>query len=115
MTGKQLKLIYEYMGWCSNHKDEYCPDCGYEHTDRDDIKLDSNLAWEVVQEMERKGDWVGNHKSFLNYVFDDAFPPDDFDNIMMSGESFLIMFNKLQNPTNFFNCMAKWLEDKENI
>ena len=47
LTDKQLKLIYEYMGWA----------WGYDLKNNILMhkRLDSNTAWECVQEMERRG------------------------------------------------------------
>jgi len=100
MKNKQVKLIYTYMRW--DFERYLLRDCSH--------PFDSNTAYECVQEMERKGDWNNNMTSFLNYVFDDAYPPNDFKDAMMSGEGFIVMFDKIMNPDNFFNCFAKWLE-----
>ena len=99
MDDKQLKLIYEYM-----------KPMGWNYAYRLGASFDSNRAYECMLEMERKGDWNNNMTSFLSYVFDDAYPPNDFKDVMMSREGFIVMFDKIMNPDNFFNCMAKWLE-----
>ena len=52
-------------------------------------KLDSNLAWEVVQEMERKGDDM----TFLVSIY----------TIMPEGRSYIFW---LYNPDNFFRCLG---------
>lgn len=85
MTDKQLKLIYDYMGW-------------WFYIDSPHI-FDSNTAWECVQEMERKGDI----KDFY-YFIDDVICNKRY----IYEYPFWIM-----NPTNFFNCFAKWLESRE--
>ena len=80
MTDKQLKLIYKYMGWC--------------HAENIYTKeLDSNRAYECVQEMGRRGDWG----DFLDTITVDKD----------KNYQFVFWF---YNPDNFFNCMAKWLE-----
>lgn len=93
MTNKALKLIYGYMdewGWAYE-----LIDCPIIHRD-----LDSNSAWEVVQEMERKGD-VDKFMKFAGAVYSD------------SKTSIKYLTILLYNPTNFFNCFAKWLEEGE--
>lgn len=92
MTDKELKAIYEYM-----------EDAGWDSGIWGEIKFNSNSAWEVVQEMERKGDW----NSFEIFVNDEIWS-----NIL---NRLHINFTPwLYNPTNFFNCFTKWLEEKEN-
>lgn len=116
MTEKQLKLIYEYMGW--KHKPhkiiewEYYSDNvpywttldpedgteGQERIIQPKLKtLDSNDAWKCVQEIERQYDWV----TFFDYCRDNDFA---FDAEYVAW---------LMNPTNFFNCFAAWLEGRE--
>lgn len=101
MTDKQLKLIYEYMGWLVSSKDG-CPQV-FESDDCKKHILDSNTAWEVVQEMWRKEDWTHFACFALN------------DETGMQSEFFDTDCIKwIMNPTNFFNCMAKWLEAKQS-
>ena len=104
MTEKDLKRIYEYMGWLeeSHCRNESCPyklnECLCPYW-QDYKTLDSNSAWECVQEMERRGD----SEKFYSVPLDKwtkEDPPESY-------EFWLF------NPTNFFNCMAKWLEVKE--
>jgi len=101
MTDKDLKNIYEYMGWSNKFTLETTTLTGdkISFSTPQTIPLDSNSAWEVVQEMERKGDW----KEFENKTF--AAWGDE----VRCG--FFIQW--LYNPTNFFNCFAKFLEERE--
>lgn len=106
MTDKDLKRIYMYMGWCS-HNDicrdgkYFCVRCWKGLSDRVNIcsPLDSNTAWECVQEMERKDE---------SESFDD-FYQDEWLEHGGNCPSFTLWAS---NPDNFFNCMAKWLEVK---
>ncbi len=86
MNDKQLKLIYEYMGWKI---------INYE------LEFDSNLAYECVQEMERKGDW----EDFIYYC--PSFIWSVLGEEQMTKSNFILW---LFNPNNFWNCFAKWLE-----
>jgi hypothetical protein len=82
MTDKELKAIYEYM---VNAKIDH--------------KLDSNSAWECVQEMEKKG-----HE--LEFTI--------FAGRIWSETPYIMgLYFWLMNPINFFNCFAKWLMSKE--
>ena len=58
MTDKQLKLIYDYMGWEESVNDHPYPWGNAK-------ELDSNHAWECVQEMERRGEII----SFSDFVW----------------------------------------------
>ena len=84
MTNKQLKLIYEYMGWNPKY-------VGFEK------RLDSNSAWECVQEMERRGDWLEFSRNAWQ----------DFGSIGVTYSQFILW---LFNPDNFFTCFGKFLE-----
>jgi len=97
MTDKELSLIYDYMGWCSQPNGEMCPYCGYIHNS-DDILLDSNTAWEVVQEMERKGD-LSKLESFI------------WDLYVRTNVNGICKF--IMNPSNFWKCFTKWLSKEE--
>lgn len=114
MTDAQLKLIYKYMGWTwhnvtSKTGEVSTCSCGqrgmmvYEVCHKENQqKLDSNLAWECVQEMERKE--RGAYHDFLVFsreIWDREIPEND-------GFYFWIA-----DPTNFFNCFAAWLEGRE--
>ena len=95
MIQKNLELIYDYMGWLEDIND-------YPYPYGNAKALDSNSAWECVQEMARKADI----KDFY-YFIDDVI----CNKYYIYEYPFWIM-----NPDNFFNCMAKWLEVKnENI
>ena len=88
MNDKDLKNIYEYMskrGWELRYLHGVYPDYSEE--------LDSNSAYECVQEMGRRGDWG----DFLDTITVDKD----------KNYQFVFWF---YNPDNFFNCMAKWLE-----
>jgi hypothetical protein len=103
MIDKELKAIYEYMGWCLHNTEdgikytEYgylCPLCNTIIVNR---KLDSNSAWECVQEMERRS----------HYQDFEWFWLDEMKKLQVVGSSWIM------NPTNFFQCFAKFLEEKE--
>jgi hypothetical protein len=94
MTNEQIKLIYEYMEWKIN-KQSPSPHL-YQVTPYSKI-LDSNSAWEVVQEMEKKRDW----SKFFVVAFNCFKDVRNFEFTLW-----------LINPDNFFECMAKWLEGK---
>lgn len=99
MTEKQLNLIYDYMGW-----DKYV---------RSNI-LDSNDAWECVQEMEKKEDWG----EFIDDVYRDFYRWIDRIRRGIKGQQVTEIDSPIEtqfpkyiiNPTNFFKCMAAWLE-----
>lgn len=90
MTNKQLKLIYEYMGWEPTIT-KWIRDTTTEY----DNNFDSNSAWECVQEMERKGDL----EKFDVYSLNEWMYADN------NNSNFWIF-----NPVNFFDCFSKWLE-----
>ena len=98
MTDKQLKLIYKYMlqveGW------EYADYLMYKADGLIHRVFDSNSAWEVVQEMARKGD--REKFELIAYC------------IWVEHEEKPYELWRM-NPQNFFNCFSKWLEEKENI
>lgn len=114
MNLKELKEIYGYMEWCEHEYIEYlidpgdggkiyaeynCFKCQRPFIDRNiEHPLDSNTAWEVVQEIERKGDW----ESFV--TFTEYAAPIGYD------DSYL---KWIMNPENFFNCLVRWLEENE--
>ena len=106
MSDKDLKRIYRYMGWCS-HSDIwrdgkfFCVKCRKGLSDRVNtcFPLDSNTAWLCVQEIE----WRFDIKEFSAFVFDTRLHGKEDANLSLW----------LMNPTNFFNCMAKWLEGRE--
>lgn len=87
MTDKEFNLIYDYMKWFHD---------GIEHD------FDSNSAWEVVQEIERRKEWFYFLHSHLRQQNQGKIPINYSDYIKW-----------LYNPTNFFNCFAKWLLSKE--
>ncbi len=91
MNDKQLKLILTYI----YGKDYRFKELRVEK--KGNYILDSNLAWECVQEMERKG-----HSE----EFDD-FYQDEWLEHGGSCKSYTLWST---NPDNFFTCMAKWLE-----
>jgi len=86
MTDKELKAICDYMGQ------------PWKGVIFDSRQFDSNSAWEVVQEMERKGD-LGN---FYDFTYGLLLREMDF--------TFWLM-----NPCNFFRCFTKWLMSKEEV
>lgn len=89
MTYEQLKLINEYMGWYWN------PNVQRELPNRE---LDSNSAWECMQEIGRKEDG----REFYYFIDD-----------MICNKCYIYEYPSwIMNPTNFFNCMAVWLELK---
>ena len=92
MNKKQLKLLYEYMRW----KPYYTV-----HSDTVVYStiLDSNVAWEVVQELQRKGD-VFIFQSFLKEEFN-----------KISSNEYLFVWGR--NPDNFFRCLGEFLEQRE--
>lgn len=102
MTEKKLKLIYGYMkeaGWVFDRGLPYPKNGNWEYICG--IKeLDSDSAWEVVQEMERKGEWKEFYYLSEENNFVDIYNRPD-------------VFTWLMNPDNFFYCFAKWLEGKE--
>ena len=91
------KLIYEYMGWRNTKKDTYCDVCHAIICTKISHPFDSNSAWEVVQEMERKGDW-------------DKFQVTLWQTYNGMTKNGFVKY--CMNPKNFFNCFAKWLEEK---
>lgn len=102
MNKKQMKLIYEYMRW----KPYYTV-----HSDTVVYStiLDSNVAWEVVQELDRRGDW-------------DSFSYEIFREGGLHGGDVEYWSNKevrkdfipwLFNPDNFFRCLGEFLEQRE--
>lgn len=110
MTDKEIKLIYEYMEW----KPYYCDALdkfAYQKI------FDSNIAWECVQEMEKKGDWG----EFIDDVYRDFYRWIDRIRRGIKGQQVTEIDSPIEtqfpkyiiNPTNFFNCVAKWLEERE--
>ena len=95
MTDKDLKNIYEYMGWAV----KTLKVGSVTHYETYKKVLDSNSAWECVQEMGRKGDW---HEFYI-FMFEQL----NNLNVLIDMHNFALWNN---NPTNFFNCMAKWCE-----
>ena len=103
MTPEKLKLIYSYMGWC-----EKCKFCIPDHHHNREVcskdkslhLLDSNSAWECAQEIERRGEI-------------DSFELLFFDMYLKIGVDDSKLFYQL-NPTNFFTCFGKWLEERES-
>jgi hypothetical protein len=107
MNDKELKVIYEYMKEVKNWGLRSDPSRldGYYYN-----KLDSNSAWEVVQEMEIRDEFI----KFYLYIEDFYFKqsPFGFNSVEEAHAAFFIW---LYNPTNFFNCFAKWLLSKEEV
>lgn len=114
MNKEELKAIYEYMGWKSepviisewryyyDNKEYFTPidpEDGTEPLKRTLkpklIPLDSNSAWECVQEMVNKKDWV----DFQTKVYWSDVVKD------IRGIDFIPW---LYNPANFFDCFGKW-------
>ena len=98
MTDKDLKNIYEYMGWSNKFTLETTTLTGdkISFSTPQTIPLDSNSAWEVVQEMYRQSDW----EDFVNYCWVEDYVT--CQNVMF-----------IMNPTSFFDCLGKWLEKKK--
>ena len=94
MEQKELQCIYEYMGWYKTNRarNEKNPYANWIWP-----VLDSNTAWECVQEMERKGDSL-------------SFSKHSYDVFMNAPANVTNYFLWLYNPTNFFDCFGKWLE-----
>jgi hypothetical protein len=94
-----LELIYKYMGWC-----EKCKKCNPNiHHNREVCardEMDSNKAWECVQEMEKQGH-ADEFETYLYTCWCDA-------KVLQCQ----LVWEK--NPTNFFSCMGAWLEGRED-
>lgn len=85
MTDKDLKRIYEYMGIPNLTVHQHFP-------------LDSNSAWECVQEMDRKDDLELFYYNTHN-LCDEA--------TRLNHAQFQLW---LMNPTIFWRYFSKWLE-----
>jgi hypothetical protein len=96
MNQEQLKLIYEYMAKADWGMGKwFIGDWGINHP----FSLDSNAAWECVQEMESREEV----DEFMTFVFDTTL-----------GKSGKYLALWLYNPDNFFNCFSKYLEGRKN-
>ena len=104
MNQEQLILIYKYMekaGWlyCFSNTDigigmKLIDGCYTPNT------LDSNACWECVQEMEKRG-----HSDEFDCVLTGNW-------LNKEGYECFTVFS--MNPTNFWNCFASWLEERED-
>jgi hypothetical protein len=97
MNQEELKLIYSYMQdfdmlWM------YCHNGTCEHS------LDSNSAWECVQEMEKRKDYPSFEQKCLSIWLKTV--------VDLPSEYFTAW---LFNPTNFFKCFAAFLKEREGI
>lgn len=112
MTNNELKAIAGYMPeWQYNDSWGLFKKVIRPIDKVNPIILDSNSAWECVQEMERKGDW-------------DSFSWEIYKEGGLYGGDVVLWSNKevrkdfipwLYNPANFFSCFGKWcLERSEN-
>lgn len=122
MTDNQIRLIYEYMDWIgvnggSGGYDAHAMKAHLENPHSANRNLDSNDAWECVQEMEKKEDWG----EFIDDVYRDFYRWIDRIRRGIKGQQVTEIDSPIEtqfpkyiiNPTNFFNCMAKWLEGRE--
>jgi hypothetical protein len=98
MTEKQLKLIYEYMGWKDEEGESVAEDFKIIVWSGKKKPLDSNSAWECVQEMYQRSDW----EDFVNYCWVEDYVTSQ--NVMF-----------IMNPNSFFECFSKWLENKTEV
>lgn len=98
MTDKQLRLIYEYMGWNFGH---FLAERSYDATEYTH-PLDSNSAFECMQKMKIQGDWEKFYEDsddlwMISVRVDQDAPESEFAYYLM-------------NPINFFYYFYKYLE-----
>ena len=103
MTNEDKKIVADYMGWAQY---KYPP---YYLNIKGDIEshhFDLNDAGLVVQEMQKRGDWV----NFYDYVID------TYNDLIEDGKVICGLDNLtawLFNAENFFNAMSQWLKERK--